>query len=295
MNLTEILSRASELRIAVVGDLITDRYIDGVIERISPEAPVPVLKITGTRENPGGAGNVVENLKGLGCQVSAFYGKHVPIKTRVMCGTHHIIRMDEEEQPYWMTYDEYDIGLDYGIMHKKYDCVVISDYSKGAISRDVTSKLIRACNDSGIPVVVDTKHNLNLMHHATLVKCNHKEWEAYFKQKINETPFDYLEQKDGHHLVVTSGGAGMQYWTKNGDIQISGNMPAHPISICDTCGAGDTVIAVLAICIAQAKDMDSLGDACELANIAASEVCQHPGVVAINKEALIKRFNEVMK
>lgn len=289
MNVEKILEQASKLRIAVVGDLILDRYIDGVVERISPEAPVQILKITGTRENHGGAGNVVENLKGLGCQVSFFHQTDTPIKTRVMSGNHHLLRMDDEDEPRWMSFDEYDIGLDYGIHHKIFDCVVISDYSKGAISRDVTSKLIRKCNDNDIPIVVDTKHQLHLMHHAKVVKCNEKEWKSV-DQPFPESPWTWMDDHDVTTLVVTHGSRGMQYSTRESGFDMEGNINGLDINICDPCGAGDTVTAVLAI-------MEAVGapvhDACTLANIAASEVCKHPGVYAIQKEDLIRRYNEV--
>lgn len=289
INLDSILKRASELRIAVVGDLILDRYIIGDVDRISPEAPVPVVHVTSTRENKGGAGNVVENLIGLGCQVSFFHQPNPPIKTRVMSGNHHIIRIDDEDEPVWMSYDDYDMGLDYGVTYNKFDVVVISDYGKGSISRDVTSKLIRACNKNNIPTVVDTKHQLNLMHHATVVKCNNKEWQAYIKSSNVTVPSQYLHYKDVKNLVITAGHLGMSGHDADGHVHLTRTLS---IDVCDTCGAGDTVTAILAIMVNR-DDRPNMAAACELANIAASEVCRHPGVAPITKELLIKRFKEL--
>jgi rfaE bifunctional protein kinase chain/domain len=289
MNIHELLDRASSLRIAVLGDKIIDRYIDGVMERISPEAPVPILRITGTRENPGGAGNVVENLLGLGCEVSFFHGKHIPIKTRIMSGGHHIIRLDEEEEPCWMQWDDIDIGLGYGIEMRKFNCVVLSDYGKGCISKDVAKNVIELCLRSGIPVVVDSKCNFSSFEGATVVKCNYKEWYAQ-DMPFPESPWGWMKDNSVDNLVVTNGSDGMQYYGYQDRDEVLGNLPAHPIHITDTCGAGDTVTAVLGMMIALGEP---ISDACELANIAGSEVCRHPGVKPIDKELLIKRYTEI--
>jgi rfaE bifunctional protein kinase chain/domain len=292
MNLTEILTRAADLRIAVIGDLILDRYVFGEVSRISPEAPVPVLRVTDTKENPGGAGNVVENLRGLGCEVSFFHQPSPPIKTRIMSGSHHMLRMDDEDQPEWMRWDDVDLGLAYGIDNKKYDCVIISDYGKGAVSRDITSRLIRKCNEKEIPIVVDTKNQIGIMYSATTIKCNRKEWLAFLDVQNFIDPWNIHNIGDIKNLVITNGDRGMQYWGKDGGLELSGNIPGLATDICDPCGAGDTVTAVLGV-------MEALGygisDACTLANIAASEVCRHPGVYSITKDDLIRRFNELRK
>lgn len=287
IDINSFLREASKLRIAVVGDLILDRYIFGEVTRISPEAPVQILKITGTRENPGGAGNVVENLKGLGCEVSSFYGEGTPIKTRIMAGDHHLLRMDDEDAPKWMHWDDMnDIGLGYGVKSGKYNCVVISDYGKGTISSEVAVELINLCVENDVPIVVDSKQKLGMFTGATIVKCNIKEWAA---QGIIG-PFGWMKDHAIPNLIVTEGDKGMEYYGHDGSLELSGYVPGLKTEICDVCGAGDTVTAILGIC--QAIGM-TISAACELANIAASEVCRHPGVHSITKEELIRRFNEV--
>lgn len=293
MNLTSILERAGKLRIAVVGDLIHDRYIDGVVERISPEAPVPVLKITGTRKNPGGAGNVVENLKSLGIYTSFFYDRdNTIIKTRVMSGTHHLLRMDDEENsPKLVHWDDIDINLGYGIQHKKFDCVIMSDYGKGMLNRGVASTIIRLCNENGIPTVVDTKYQQNIFFSATVLKCNQKEWDTFQNNRTrSDSEWEYMQLGDIKNLVITNGDHGMHYRGFDGSLELSGNLPGYKIDICDTCGAGDTVTAILGMMAALGEP---IGDACTLANIAASEVCRHPGVYPIHKHELIVRYNEL--
>lgn len=279
--ITDILTRAAKLKIAVVGDYITDRYIDGVVERISPEAPVPILRITGTRENPGGAGNVVENLKGIGCEVSSFYQNIRPIKTRIMSGNHHLLRMDDESNAFLMHWDEIDIGLGYGIENNKFDCVVISDYSKGMCSKEVVAEIIGRCKCKDIPVVVDTKKNLDYYSEASLVKCNQKEWGDYFINSKIEAQA-YMDKYTIDDLVITNGANGMIGFNRSYH-----EVKGISVNISDSCGAGDTVTAVLAVM----KTLKyGLLESMTLANIAASEVCKHPGVYAIKKDDLIKIF-----
>lgn len=285
MNIHDILSKASKLRIAVVGDFITDRYIQGTVDRISPEAPVQVLKVKSTRANPGGAGNVAENLRGLGVAVSLFYDeKNVPTKTRIMCGPHHLLRLDEESDPQWMDFENIDIGLDYGILHGKFDCVIISDYRKGMISENVAREVIGRCVNRGIPVVVDTKDHLEQFAEATVVKCNHKEWLAYSESVTGQSVGHLMLNWGISNIVVTRGQHGIDYWESEGQF---GTIPGIPVDYCDACGAGDTVIGVIGMMIAMGY---SVQEACELANIAAAYVCTKPGVYAIQKDDLIKRF-----
>jgi len=285
MNIRDILDKASKLRIAIVGDYIVDRYVDGSVTRISPEAPVQVLKVTGTRANPGGAGNVAENLRGLGVAVSLFYDeKNVPTKTRIMCGHHHLLRLDEESELQWQEFDNIDIGLGYGIENKKFDCVIISDYRKGMISENVAREVIGRCVTHNIPVIVDTKDHLEQFAEATVVKCNDREWRAYTESVTGQSIGHLMLNWFIGNIVVTRGQHGIDFWESEGQF---GTIPGIPIDSCDACGAGDTVISVIGMMIALGY---GIRESCELANIAAAAVCTKPGVYAIQKADLIKRF-----
>lgn len=289
MEIQKIIDQSSKIRIAVVGDFITDRYIFGEVTRISPEAPVPVLKVTDVRANPGGAGNVVENLSGLGCQVSSFYNdKNIPVKTRVMSGNHHLLRMDEESGPQWMDPDDLDIGLFYGIDNNKFSCVILSDYGKGTVSKKVANKVIKLCTIKNIPVVVDTKSQHDIFFGASIIKSNLGEWHSFLAHhgKFHNASH-FIQLMNVENMVITEGANGI--WYHDQDYNIT-NIPGIETDICDPCGAGDTVTAILGMMIAMKY---TIHQACELANIAASEVCRHAGVYAIQKADLIRRFNEI--
>ncbi len=297
MNIYEILDQASKLHIAVVGDFINDEYIFGDVERISPEAPVPVVKVTSRKSNWGGAGNVVKNLEGLGVKVNFFFDKErSTTKTRIMSGSHHLLRIDDEdvfdgetfEMSTWLN------ELEGGIATKIYDCVVISDYHKGVVTQKLAQRIIKSCSIMDIPVVVDAKKDFDKFKGATVLKCNRKEYLDLLKIA---PPFPETRAWLGvKYHVVTLGETGISiYYDDDGE-----GFDGYQIDTVDVCGAGDTVTAVLAMCIGGAAaeewsrlEMKMIEVGCELANIAASEVCRHPGVYPITKEDLIRRFEEV--
>lgn len=285
MNIHDILSNASKLRIGIIGDYIVDKYVTGEVKRVSPEAPVLILKVTGVRANPGGAGNVVENLRGLGIQTSFFHQKDIPVKTRVMSGTHHLLRMDEENEPQWQEWDDVDIGLGYGIENKKFDCVIISDYGKGCISKSVSDEVIQRCNQHKVPIVVDTKDQHDIFYGATIIKSNMGEWHSFLGRRLDyHGGAHFLQSKSVENLVITDGSRGI--WHHDQEFNTA-HIAGIETEICDPCGAGDTVTAILGIMMAMGH---SIREACELANIAAAYVCTKPGVYAIQKDDLIKRF-----
>lgn len=288
MDIHKILEQASKLHIAVVGDFINDKYVFGDVDRISPEAPVIVVKVTGRKSNWGGAGNVVKNLEGLGVKVNFFFEKaRSTTKTRVMSGNHHLLRIDDEdvfdgetfEMTTWLN------ELEGGISARTYDCVVISDYHKGVVTHELAQRIIKACNEANVPVVVDAKKEFEKFKGATVLKCNQKEYIELLKTapRLPDTRWLGVE-----YHAVTCGEHGISiYYDNDGE-----GFDGHKIDAVDVCGAGDTVTALLAISI---TGIGGIIKGCELANIAASEVCMHSGVYAITKEDLIRRFNEVNK
>ena len=158
------------------------------------------------------------------------------------------------------------------------------------LSKNVVKKIIEICITSNTPVIVDTKDHHGMYAGANVLKCNRKEWLSHLGRGIVDSEWHFLNLGGLDSLVVTDGDKGMQYWSDIDGLQMSGNVPGCRIDICDTCGAGDTVTAVLGIMTALGEGIDK---ACEVANVAAAEVCRHPGVYPIHKHDLIIRYNEI--
>jgi rfaE bifunctional protein kinase chain/domain len=298
-SLENIINNAHKLKIAVIGDFIEDRYIIGDVDRISPEAPVPVVKVTEKRMTWGGAGNVYMNLKGMGVEAHLFcdmYEKMIPIawnvhreerphcvKTRVMSNNHHIVRFDNEVVPLWRNVEGMSWWKDFTDQITAWDAVVISDYHKGVVSDDIAEYVINLCEQYKVPVIVDAKRDFLRFENATILKCNAKEWAHSEKDEPNH----FRSRNNIETIVITYGQEGIQA----GDSTMLISVEGHKVPIADTCGAGDTVTAVLAVC--KALGIEIVMAAAPLANRLAAEVCRHPGVYAITKEDLIRINAEV--
>lgn len=321
MNITTILEQAATKKIAVIGDFILDVHMRGSVDRVSPEAPVLVCLNPDRTLTPGGAGNVYMNLCNLGVQTHLYCNSSDPfstmqlldhvngesfinqnqnaIKTRVMSGNHHLLRLDTEipyDQIEWLTFKQFSWWRQFEENCGQYDCIVFADYHKGVVSDSLINGVMELAAHYGIPVVVDAKRDFHRYKGATVVKCNKKEWEA---RDTRKSPDDFK------NWVVTLGASGMFYFDAK-DTSIT-QIDGVPINIVDVCGAGDTVTAIIAIIMglsllnqtllsieAHGKLIENpIVIACELANIAAAEVCSHAGVYAITKEDLIRRYDEV--
>lgn len=286
--ITDLIEKAPKLKIAIIGDVIIDKYIVGDVDRISPEAPVPVLIQKSTYQKFGGAGNVYCNLKNLGVDTYLFTtGEHnfltddffihpgkTPIKTRIMSGNHHLLRIDEEDAPDYVQYDDVAWREDFEKLLPSLDAVIFSDYHKGVCDVTITQTIISACCEKGIPVIVDAKTDFYKYKHATIMKCNKKESSGIDVQKLR---LDLLVS----YFLVTCGEQGISLYYSKGSEGFNG----HEVNIIDVCGAGDTVTAVVTFAFSGGYNVLQ---ATELANRAAAEVCKHAGVYAITKEDLLK-------
>lgn len=292
MDIQAILDRAATLKIAVIGDLILDHWIYGECHRISPEAPVPVVCKTGSSITLGGAGNVFMNLIGLGVDAELYCNYDGPMiggyydkihcneypcakKTRVMCGNHHMLRIDDEiteNQIEWNQYNQFSWWETLMNKFEEYDVIVFSDYHKGVCSDSVINTImefvhITKTKGKEILTVVDTKRAFNRYHGASVIKCNEHESENLL---LNST-----------WTIVTLGSKGMMFSGKNGH---QGKVAGIDVPIIDVCGAGDTVTAAIAACLSGYPAIETV---CEFANLAASIVCRYPGVYPIKKEDLL--------
>lgn len=232
------------MKILLVGDNGIDQYQYGTVDRISPEAPVPVINYTNTVTKPGMAANVLDNLTKLGCQVTYVHGYKTSVKTRIIDSKskQHLLRIDQDQR-------SKPVQIDWDLLGD-FDAVVISDYNKGSVEYE-TIEQIRA--DFTGPIFVDTKKTDLHRFEGCFVKINKVEWEA---AKTFPT-----------ELIVTLGKDGVRY--KEHDIS------TPQVEAFDVCGAGDTFLAALTYEYVNSKDILA---AINFAVKAASVTIQHVGV-----------------
>jgi bifunctional ADP-heptose synthase (sugar kinase/adenylyltransferase) len=233
-------------KILLIGDNCLDVYRYGTVERISPEAPVPVFKFSHEEHRPGMAGNVYENLKALGCEVNYLHGD-TTTKTRLIDvhSKQHIVRIDN---------DIISTPIEFATeIPKVYDAIVVSDYGKGSVSYELIQELI----ETKIPVFVDTKKTDLEQLQGAWVKINDLE---YSKIKSECTG-----------LIVTQGPRGAKVIHHDIDI------PAPAVEVADVTGAGDTFLAALTV---EYLNTNNIEYAVKFAIKAASITVQHLGVYA---------------
>ena len=258
----------------VIGDYIKDKYIFGTSTRLSPEAPVPVINELREEVRPGGAANVVENLKALGENPLFIYNPNQKtVKTRIIANGHILCRLDDEEyRPMHLVFDE-DISA-----HKY---AVLSDYGKGVLHQPQT--IIKRLNMSGVKVLVDPKKRFREYTDAWLIKSNKVEFELEIDKPYNWDTFlcdaQFLCKKYGFsYIIVTLGSEGFAYYdaAKN----ISRLVPCPKKTVIDVTGAGDVFMAALAHFVRSHR----VFDAATKANILASISVSHMGTYVLTKE-----------
>ena len=303
-------------RVLVVGDLMLDTYVWGEVSRISPEAPVPVLRSVRRSHVPGGAANVAMNLAGLGVQVSlaGFSGnddegstlrdllalsgistdsvcrwqRPTISKTRIMAGRQQLMRLDVET-PTNPSLAEIDDLLER--IQSQIDgvgSVILSDYAKGALPERVCQYAIAQAQSRNIPVLVDPKGNdFSKYRGATTICPNLHELSACTNLPIQETGAlmsagrDLVESLALEYLTVTMSERGIRVLHKNPERDLQASAQAREVY--DVSGAGDTVIATLAACAAAKLDLEST---IQLANLAAGIVVGRVGTVPIGRADL---------
>ena len=307
----------SQLRVLVVGDIMLDRYILGEVERISPEAPVPVLRHAQRYERPGGAANVAMNLAGLGCQtfLAGFWGSDgeqaelsrllaparvnvdgvvsssLPTisKTRIVARTQQLLRLDIESRDVY-PYDEASrLEARTVELVKKVHAVILSDYAKGALNEDLCEVLIRTARQHKIPILVDPKtKDFSKYSGATTVCPNLGELSlatgipAHQTDALLAVAHSQMAEHDFEFLTVTMSEKGIRILSRDGTPDYLS--PARAREVYDVSGAGDTVIATLAASLAGGLHIHT---AVELANLAAGIVVGKIGTVPIAQHELI--------
>ena len=312
---TDILKQS---RVLVVGDVMLDKYYFGEVKRISPEAPVPVTRITREKGTLGGAANVAHNLARLGCVtfISGMVGSDhhrdflaallaereieqsglietkgpTTTKLRVIGGHQQMIRLDFEETGQAdQAVAEAICSYVESLVPKKVDSVILSDYAKGVCTPDICQRIIKHCNRHEIPVIVDPKgSDWRKYQSATYITPNLKELnEAVHEAVANDD--DEIKKaaqriRRRHkiaNVMVTRSEKGLSLIGARRGVHI----PTYAQEVFDVSGAGDTVIAVMAAAIGAGLDP---ADAAYLANIAAGVVVGKVGTYAISHEELLK-------
>lgn len=318
-RIAEVCSRFANKKILVFGDIILDRYIFGQVERISPEAPVPVVKVDSEEMRLGGAGNVAANIDQLGAKALLLgvvgadgYADEIArlkktgnwvisdpanqtiVKTRIISQRQQIVRVDREGQIRLgsAVMDQIKAAVDAAEM----DAVIISDYAKGTVNAEVMSLLKARAAALNVPIVVDPKPpHFDFYHGVTGVTPNQKEAEAMAGNPVAGDLDVALALKrirrkfKTDFALITRGGKGISAAEKNRKIF---HLPAFSHEVFDVTGAGDTVVAVLTLALAAGAD---LREAVALANAAASIVVEKIGTAQVGLEELLTRLKFILK
>jgi D-glycero-beta-D-manno-heptose-7-phosphate kinase len=320
MNVPEILNGLSNIKVAVIGDVMLDTYCWGKVDRISPEAPVPIVAVDKKEIRIGGAGNVALNTVALGAPTFIFsvigedeegrvlkdlmhrnniYVDHLVAsskrittnKTRIISRNQQMMRLDAE------LVNDLDESLEDELIEhfKKFvaahqpQVVILEDYNKGVLTPRLVTAIITLCRENKIITAVDPKRkNFFAYKGATIFKPNLKEVKEALNLLFDDIDIDllnniHLQLHDvlGHNYsLITLSEHGIFHAGDDG----SKIVPTHRRNIADVSGAGDTVIAVASLVYAASRDIHL---AAEIANIAGGLVCEEVGTAAIDKDKLI--------
>ena len=315
---SSLIERLAGLRVLVVGDAMLDEYVEGDADRISPEAPVPIVRVTGTTVRPGGAANVALNAAALGAVVdlatvvgddttgerlvtlcaAAGVGTTLVVRTagrsttrklRVIAQRQQVLRLDWEQTDPLAARDTGAL-LDRLARTPRPDTLVLSDYAKGCLTPAVLRHAIARGRDWGVPVLVDPKGlDLDRYRGATVVTPNRREFAAWLglspdsvePGRIAELGRPLLDRLELDHLVVTCGADGLVVVTRDGSELVT----AVARQVSDVTGAGDTVAAVVALALGAGADA---GTAARLANLAAGVVVDKVGTASVRPDELLR-------
>jgi rfaE bifunctional protein kinase chain/domain len=299
-----------KLKILVIGDVMIDHYVNGVFERISPEAPVPIVDVKSEYETLGGAGNVIENLIALGVKADLLSvvgddavgkdliqllnqhqinsnalivesGRNTTKKSRIIASKHQLLRIDKESKHSISSSSE-DLMIDFLKNHiQEYDIILVSDYGKGVLSNSFLARLFEVTRKAGKRTIVDPKGtNYEKYRGATIIKPNRKEAsiatgiQIQDEQSLKDALAKLMSITHCETVIVTLSEEGMAVY--DGTFN---KIPTKANEVYDVTGAGDTVLACLGLTMA--AGYNSL-EACNLANHAAAIVVSRVGSATTN-------------
>ena len=314
-RIAELLERARDVKVLVVGDLMLDRYISGRVRRISPEAPVPVVRVEDDWSGLGGAANVAANVVALGARCSVVgcvgddeagrelrdalhesgigidgvlevKGRPTTVKTRVMALHQQIVRVDREDA---RDFDgEVSKLLLETVRSEIASCgaVAIEDYNKGVLAPCLLAGVLELAEETGVPTIVDPKRRrFSQYTGVTVFKPNAKELEDALGEPLQPGSRDWMEsvreRLKCRHLLLTLGEEGMALKSEGEDPLL---VPTSARAVYDVSGAGDTVTAVLAVGLAAGG---TVAEAALLANHAAAVEVGKAGVATVTPEEIL--------
>jgi rfaE bifunctional protein kinase chain/domain len=314
----ESLSHAfSKARIAVIGDLMLDRYLFGTVSRFSPEAPVPILDINRDELRLGGAANVANNIHTLSATailigivgddskgervrkmldtiglssdgIITAHDRPTTIKTRVIAGSQQMLRVDHEKKHPVSADTEEMLFTFLESRIEEIDGIILEDYNKGVFSAKLIRRISALAEIKGIPIFVDPKHdNFFEFKQAKVFKPNREEMEDALKisfdtdEKLHAAGFKLLEMLSAENILLTLSEKGMLLFERGEKEPFA--IPTRAQEVADVSGAGDTVIATLAVASACGA---TIREAATMANRAAGIVIEELGIVPIYREQL---------
>ncbi len=326
-TIENIFEGFNNLKVLIIGDVMIDSYLWGRVDRISPEAPVPIVTVEKRESRLGGAANVALNIKSLGATpvlcsaigqdeksglfLELMEKENIPAegilksphrltttKFRVMGNNMQLLRVDEESR-IKLQNDEMTslMQIINGIVNNEaIDIIIFQDYDKGIVSQQLILSVINLADSMGIPVAVDPKKNNFLFYrNVDLFKPNLKELKEGMKtdidiedtKELEKTVQELLDNIQAKTVLLTLSGRGVFICSKSGNSESykCHRIPAHIKNISDVSGAGDTVIAVASLCTALKLEAEMTA---ALSNIAGGLVCEHLGVVPVDKEKFME-------
>lgn len=320
MDFTKLFDSFASLKVGVIGDVMLDTYMWGTVERISPEAPVPVVTLNKKEYRVGGAANVALNCKLLGASVSILSvtgddaegmlltemmdGRNIDTswlhvsaqrtttsKTRIISRNQQMMRLDSEITTDLSAADEKAMlsNIEKYISAVDPDVMIFEDYNKGLLTERLISKAISLCKQAGVVTAVDPKRkNFFAYKGADIFKPNLKEVKEGLNLLMDKPGMPALQSVHKQLTSMLKHRVSFITLSEHGVYYQSGDeaniIPSHFRNIADVSGAGDTVIAVAALVYAATKNVHLMS---ELANIAGGMVCEEVGTVAIDKEKFL--------
>lgn len=318
MSIRKLIDNFKNIKIAVIGDLMLDEYVIGKVERISPEAPVPVVKVLKEKFVLGGSANVVNNLASLGAKVicGGLVGKDdnseklinafsenvdtsliikcddrpTIVKRRIISGNQQLLRLDWEEEFHINEAQENQLLENLKNKIKNLDALILSDYDKGLLTPSISQKIIALCKENNIIVTVDPKpKNIENFKGASSITPNKKEAYAAVKKSF-QTDIDLVgkelkEKFNFETVLITRSEEGMTLY----DNEIH-NIPTYAKEVYDVTGAGDTVISVFTLAKAAGATWE---EAAKIANSAGGIVVGKIGTSTISPNELLDTYNNI--